>query len=288
MYGRIMTDFARSLACYGQQQSTGIPMLGTIRRYINGFGDFIPNRQDLHQSIYLLFSAILRFLYDDDDELNYVMNDDSLEFRRNFLVRRGRDSLKACLRARNYLFYLIEEYAQEHGPIFFLQEYQQLDIEQKHTVCVQYVFFQFWKRSRERQNEFVEKSRERQNEFVEKIVLFMEAKHDDWDVPQPLEDQRTRLSFYLMFANERKRALYDYPIIRFWVGRPVEEIERRIDYFLYCYHHYFRLGRRALPWHYDIPFHPRRPHAGDDDEFGPRVRPQRPVPPQIDGHGGDI
>ena len=78
----IMEDFAQSPACYGQQQSTGIPMLGMILRHLNHFGDFIPNREDLHQSIYLFFSNIFEFLY--RHTLNGVIFEDSPELRRNF------------------------------------------------------------------------------------------------------------------------------------------------------------------------------------------------------------
>ena len=279
----IMTDFAQSLACYGQQQSTGIPMLGIIPRHLNHFGDFIPTREDLHQSIYLLFRNIFEFLY--RHSLNGpfygVQFGDSPELRRAFSERFGMDDLAAYLRARFYCFLLVNEYvmAQPNGPVFEMrritfQEYLQIDMNERIALCAKFAMSNFFR-----------SSLARQHEFVEEFVVIMETHRDAWDEPQLPQGQVTNLSVYLMYAEVRHNLLRMFPCNR-ESSDSIIEIERQFDYFLYCYHHYFRLGRRALPWHYDLRFHPRRPDAGDDEPEP--IIPALPLFPQIDGHGGDI
>ena len=118
------------------------------------------------------------------------------------------NDLAAYLRIRVYCSLLVNEYvvAQPNGPPFSmvnisLQEYLQLDMNQRIALCNRFAMRRFFP-----------KTREIQDEFVEEFVVIMEAKRDAWDVPQLPQGQDNNLSLYLMFAGARHLLLQMFPL----------------------------------------------------------------------------
>ena len=108
--------------------------------------------------------------------------------------------------SRFYCFLLVNEYVGAAGQPTILngenniEEYLQLDINQRIELCVKYAFLNFYRATRE---EF--------DEFVEEIVVIMESHHDAWDEPQ-LPTFKLPIYRFILFAEVRHDLCQCFPL----------------------------------------------------------------------------
>lgn len=264
-----------TVTCYGQQLSTGVPMAHLVfENDINlHYNDEIPNRATFSQVIFHLLEAIVAFR--DSHRINgTLVYENTGPKRKSIRDTFGVNVLRAFCRSSSYVYSLLNDYCR----VQYVQHYEEHNEYKQQFYCVRVLF-----------EDYMGRPRAQRTAFADSIVDIMETRGDDWGVPLPPHflghSLGTRLQYYLKTEFLRNRSLNWNPMVHD-APSDIQQIEWWFDMFLYCYHHVFKLGREALPGHYDIPFYPDEKPGTGDDQPG-LIIPAPPAPPQIDGHGGD-